>query len=354
MAVTPLRVGLLGCGHIADTHVRSWRRSNLATIDAVFDVNADAAAAFAARFRIPRVCASIEDLLAAVDVADDCSPPAAHLRNALAAFGMGRDYLVEKPIVLAMADLETILSAQRASGRRLCVVHNLKFNRGVEAARRWVGAGRIGSVVSLERYFLTHPSADRMLRMPNHWSLRLPGGRWMETLPHELYLTHEFVGALDLAHVVPVRAGSLPAGPTADEVSVTLRGDSAIATFHYSARCRSNVRLLVLNGTDGTVRVDILAGAAVLLPPRTGRWVRGLGADALDALTTMARVLPDRAGALRDRIDGRTPHAALIEAFARSLRDGGPSPVSVEEIAYVVRMSDEVGRMITAVEGAAV
>jgi predicted dehydrogenase len=350
--MTSLRVGLIGCGHIASTHVRAWRRSGRADVTAAYDLNEEAARAFARRFGIERTCRTVDELLAAVDVADDCSPPAAHLHNALASFRAGRDYVVEKPIVLSTEELGQILDARQIAGRRLCVVHNLKFNRGVEAARRWVRAGRIGTVVSLERYFLTHPDADRMLRMPNHWSMRLPGGRWLETLPHELYLTHEFLGPLELADVVTVRAGILPPGATADEVRITLHNDSAVATFHYSARCRANHRLLVLNGTDGTIRVDILAGAAVLLPPRDGRWARGIGAETLDALATVVRAFPDRIGALWDRTTGHTPHAALIAAFVRSWQDGSPSPVSVEEIEYVVRMSDEVSRQIMAAEGA--
>ncbi|MGH2406290.1 MAG: Gfo/Idh/MocA family protein, partial [bacterium] len=183
-----LRVGLLGCGHIAATHVRAWRRSGVADVAVAFDVRPEAARAFAAKFGIEHVADTPAVLVDRADVIDDCSPPVAHLQNALLALDGGRHYLVEKPIVLSRAEFDRIAAAAQTAGRQICVVHNLKYNPGVRVARRWIRAGRIGRVISLERYFLTDPSTDRMLRMPNHWSQSLPGGRWLETLPHELYL----------------------------------------------------------------------------------------------------------------------------------------------------------------------
>ncbi|HEY3248791.1 MAG TPA: Gfo/Idh/MocA family oxidoreductase [bacterium] len=339
-----LNVGLLGCGHIAAAHVRAWRRSGVAEIAAVFDVRPEAARVFAARFGVGTVADSVADLISCADVVDDCSPPQAHLSNALTALGARRHYLVEKPIVLSTAEFEQIQAASQAAGRHICVVHNLKYNFGVRTARRWVAEGRIGRVISLERYFLTDPATDRMLRLPNHWSQSLPGGRWLETLPHELYLTHEFMGALPVTDVV-ARGSSGVGGPnTADELLVVLAGRDALATFRYSARSRSNTRSLVLYGTDGIIRVEILAGSAVLLRPHAGRWIRGVGGETLDALTTLARMVPDRAAVTAARVWGRTPHAELIADFAHSLLGRRPSPVPMDEIAYVVAGCEEVSR----------
>jgi predicted dehydrogenase len=316
----------------------------MADVVAAFDVRPEAGRAFADRFGIGVVCETADALLdQRIDVVDDCSPPAAHLPNALAALRARRHYLVEKPIVFSLQDLTRIRGAADAADRAVCVVHNLKYNYGVRTARRWVRDGRIGRLLSLERYFLTDPSTDRMLRMTNHWSHTLPGGRWLETLPHELYLTHEFMGALPVTHVVATGWSGVGGPQTADELLVVLAGDGGLATYRYSARSRTNHRSLVLYGTDGIIKVDILAGSAALLRPHAGRWVRGVGGDTLDAMATLGRMVPDRAAATAARLRGHTPHAALIADFARFLLGMGPAPVSADEIAYVVAGCEEVG-----------
>ena len=337
-----LRVGLVGCGHIAGVHVRAWKKTGISEVTGVFDVNKEAAAAFAKRFGIARAYDSMEDLIDSVDVIDDCSPPHVHVNVALEALGRGRHYLVEKPMVLSSSDLDRVLEAQRASGCKISVIHNLKYNPGVQTARQWVNEGRIGRLLSLERHFLTDPITDRMLRADNHWSHRLPGGRWVETLPHELYITFEFLGPLEVDHVQTLRLPDSPHPHTADEMLVTLQGESTVASFRFSARCGSNIRTLTLHGSEGSIRVELLAGTAVLYKPRTMKWVRGMGLETLNAFTALGRMVPDRMKAIRSRAAHETPHSRLIRDFAFYLDGKGTMSITLDEIEYVVRTGEEI------------
>lgn len=337
-----LRVGLVGCGHIAGVHVRAWKNTGVSEVTGVFDVNREAAVSFAQRYEIAKAHESIEKLIDAVDVIDDCSPPHVHVNVALEALGRSRHYLVEKPMVLSSSDLDRVLEAQRVSGCKVSVIHNLKYNPGVQTARKWVNEGRIGRLLSLERHFLTDPATDRMLRAENHWSHRLPGGRWVETLPHELYITFEFLGPLKVDHVQTLRLPDSPHPHTADEMMVTLKGDSSVASFRFSARCGSNLRTLTLHGSEGSIKVELLAGTAVLHQPRTMKWVRGMGLETLNAFTTLKRMVPDRMGAIKTRVAHETPHSGLIRDFALHLTGNGPMPVTLNEIEYVVRTGEEI------------
>jgi predicted dehydrogenase len=258
----------------------------------------------------------------------------------------GKDYLVEKPMVLSVEHLEQVLDAQRVSGSRICVIHNLKYSAGVQKAKEWVVQGRIGEVLSLERHFLTDPVTDRMLRAENHWSHGLPGGRWVETLPHELYIIHDFLGPLAVECVQTLFLRDSPHPHTADELMVGLSGPSSIASFRFSARCRSNHRTLTLHGSEGSIRVELLASSAALYTPRTRKWVRGAGLDTLNAFATLGRMLPDRLAAMKARVRKQSPHSRLIADFARHLRDEGPAPVSMEEISYVVRTGEDIGKRV--------
>jgi predicted dehydrogenase len=248
-------------------------------------------------------------------------------------------------MVLSSGDLDQILQAREMAGTEICVIHNLKYSPGVQQARKWVTEGRIGSIVSLERQFLTDPVTDRMLRAENHWSHGLPGGRWVETLPHELYLIHDFLGPLEVEHVQTLHVPGTPHPHTADEMMVALRGDDTIATLRYSARCRSNHRTLTIHGTNGSIRVELLSSSAVLYEPRTRKWVRGAGLDALNAFSAMADMIPDRLRAIGLRIRKETPHSRLIHDYARCLLGRGKAPVSLDEISYVVRTGELIGQL---------
>lgn len=335
-----LQIGLVGCGHIAGVHVRSWRKTGVSEVSGVYDINGDAAREFAARFKIPKVYDSLEALVRAVDVVDDCSPPFVHLSVAIEALGRGRHYLVEKPAVMSSDELGQLLEAQRSSGAEICVVHNHRYNPGVQAAWKWTQEGQIGSLISLEYWYLTSLSTDRMLRATNHWSHHLPGGRWIEPMPHQLYITHQFLGPLDVNHVASLRLPDSQHPHTAEEMVVSLRGNDAVATYRYSARCESNLRCFTLCGKEGTIRVDLLSGSAVLLRPHVGRWVRGIGLETLHAITTLGRMIPDRLTLLRSE----PAHTGLIKDFARHLQGEGPAPVSLDEIRYVVHATEEIGR----------
>jgi hypothetical protein len=159
-------------------------------------------------------------------------------------------------------------------------------------------------------------------------------------MPHQLYITHQFLGPLEVTNVTSLRLPNSEHPHTAEEMVVSLRGDDAVATFRYSARCESNLRCFTLCGRDGTIRVDLLSGSAVLFKPHSRRWVRGVGLETLHALTALGRMIPDRVALLRSE----AAHTGLIRDFARHLRGLGPSPVPLDEIRYVIQVTEEIGR----------
>jgi predicted dehydrogenase len=98
--VTKIRVGLVGCGFVAELHMYALRR--------VFgiDVEVGAVAArgepvleFARRHQIPIAYRSFSDLIAnrAIDVVDICTPPNLHAQMIVEAMRAGKHVICEKP-----------------------------------------------------------------------------------------------------------------------------------------------------------------------------------------------------------------------------------------------------------------
>lgn len=347
--MTKLRIGLIGAGHIAGTHLRAWRRCG-ARLEGIFDRDGEAADRRAREFAI-RAYDDAQALIGACDVVDVCTPPQSHAPIARQVVGAGKHLLIEKPIVTALADWLELRQLLTDSPSSLCVLHNLKYARGIRNAKRWLDQGRIGRPLRVQREFLSDPNGDRMLGGEGHWSHRLAGGRWQETLPHELYLVHHLIGPMELAEVVALSTPDAPAGVPADEVLVTLRHDRCLGSIHYSGNCRLNRRRLTLTGSEGEIHVDLLSDSAWLTRRRDRRWQRALGDLLPEGWQRLVRWIPDRVGYLAERVRTVTPHSLLIADFHRFLLRGGPEPTPLEEIDYVVRMSDAIGRRIEAPTG---
>jgi predicted dehydrogenase len=343
-----MKIGLIGAGHISTSHLQAWRRARECRLWGIHDLDRNQAGRQAARFGIPHLFDGLEPLLAEVDLVDVCTPPGSHAAILLQALDAGRHVLVEKPVVTRLEDWEPIKARLERGPSKLAVIHNLKFSRGILKARGWIERQRIGKILRLTRTFLTDPQHDRMLAAEGHWSHGLPGGRWFETLPHELYLTHSLLGPLKFAGVQCCRTRTAPPGAPADEVAITLQGPDSLAAIHFSANCQLNKRELVIEGSRGSIRVDILGDRARLFRHRDRRWGRPLAVPLLDNLAQAGGWAPDRIAYLGDRLLGLTPHARIIRAFAAHLLDGGPNPTPLAEVDYVIRNAEAIGRAIDA------
>ena len=340
------KVGLVGCGHISMAHLKAWQKTEGCRVIGVFDLNRKLAKKRTRAFKIEKIYDDLERLIAECDIVDVCTPPQTHSQIAQQVVAAGRHLVIEKPLVTDVVDWDELSAMLSESPGKIAVIHNLKFTNSVQLAKRWVNEGRIGEIIRVEREFLTNPETDRMLVGDSHWSHQLPGGRWYETLPHELYLTHYFAGALELADVTVAQTAHAPAGAPADEVLITLKGDHCLATVHFSANCRLNKRVFTIQGTEGLITIDILSDFATLSTLRDKKWQRTIGRPLLEVGLTLWRSIPDRTSYLYRQLRGQTPHTNLIQAFGRYLQGQGPAPTPLDEIDYVVRNCDRIGRGI--------
>jgi predicted dehydrogenase len=340
-------VALVGAGHIAGTHLSGWRRTPCGEVVGLFDVDQAAASRRARQFGVRRVFTSLAEAIEGAQIVDVCTPPHTHPGILRLAAEAGRHVLVEKPVVTDAADWVALRLLFADGSLKLGVIHNLKFTRSVRQAARWIARGRIGRLLRVRHEFLTDPTSDRMLTAP-HWSHTLPGGRWFETLPHALYLTHFLAGPLALSGVTALSTGRGIAGLPADEVAVSLQGEGVIATLHYSASCPANRRSLVIDGEKGVIAVDVLSDSALLECRRDGRLRRVAGPLPGGAVRRLAALLPDRGAYLVDHLTGRTPHARMIDGFARHVVREEAAPTPLDEVDYVIDTGEEIARRIEA------
>src|ERR1035437_3838467 len=105
-----LNIAIIGCGVIAQYHLRAVAKLTTARVAAVCDVRTDVAQKTAAEFAIPRWTASAAELFADPSIDAVILALPANLRTALAleAFQHGKHVLTEKPVAMNAAEVRAL------------------------------------------------------------------------------------------------------------------------------------------------------------------------------------------------------------------------------------------------------
>ncbi len=146
---SPLRVGILGAGGIANVHARGWSAfPKKATIAAFSDVATDRAQAMSDLYTggKAKIYDSIDAVVADpdIDVIDICLPHHLHTDAVLKAAEAGKAILCEKPLCTTLSDARRIRETVNSSGVIFMGAHNNLFTPALLEARRLVEGGFIG------------------------------------------------------------------------------------------------------------------------------------------------------------------------------------------------------------------
>lgn len=136
------RIGLIGTGAIAQVHLDAWRRLPVELVGH-YDIRPEAAARASETYG-GRVFASLEELLAEVDLVDICTPGIAHKECVLAAAAAGVPMICEKPLARHLRDCEEMVAACEAAAVPLYVAHVVRFFPQFAKAKEIVESGQIG------------------------------------------------------------------------------------------------------------------------------------------------------------------------------------------------------------------
>jgi predicted dehydrogenase len=148
MSGPPVRVGIIGCGKIARSHVTALRGVDGVQVVAVADVDIARARAFAAAHTIPSAYPDADRMLASgLDAVTVCTPHGAHEAGVLAAARHRTHVLCEKPIALTVAQARRMIEATTAAGVRFGVLFQRRFWPAALGVRRAIEDGRLGTPI---------------------------------------------------------------------------------------------------------------------------------------------------------------------------------------------------------------
>jgi predicted dehydrogenase len=151
----PVRVGLIGCGRIAQVaHLPALEKANGIQLVAVSDPSEDVRRAVARRYDVPQAYADHPQVLAdeLVEAVLVAAPDRFHYPIAAAALSAGKHVLVEKPLASTVDESEKLVDLVEQTGLVLQVGAMKRHDPGVQYARRFLNE-RLGEVRSFNAWY---------------------------------------------------------------------------------------------------------------------------------------------------------------------------------------------------------
>jgi len=211
-AVAPVRVAVVGVGHLGRHHARILAALPGVEFVAAVDLQADRAAA-AVEHTGARALTDYRELFGQVDAVVVSVPTRDHLQVAAECLSRGLHALVEKPMATSLAEADEMLRLASASGATLAVGHTERFNPAVEAALD----------------VLQHPRFIEIHRLSGFPERSLDIDVVFDVMIHDL----DLILAVDASEVVSVEAVGVAV--------LTSRIDIANARVKFASGCIANL-----------------------------------------------------------------------------------------------------------------
>jgi predicted dehydrogenase len=239
-SVTPLRVGVIGIGHLGKHHARIMGALEEATLVAVADTVRERADE-AARATGAHAVTDARDLLEQVDAVSIAVPTELHLEIALPFLERGIAVLVEKPMARSLDEADRMLAAAAASGAILAVGQTERYNPAVQTVLPLVTSPRFIEVHRLGVF------PDRSLDIDVVFDLMI----------HDL----DIVLSLVRSEVTAIEAVGVPVlTPKYDIANARLRfASGCIANITASRISKERVRKIRFFQPDAYISIDYAA-----------------------------------------------------------------------------------------------
>jgi len=305
-----VRVGIIGAGNIAKSHVDGYLRAGTdSQVAAIADVDGARAGALAERAGGGvRIFDDYREMLSAglVDAVDICLPHHLHANAIVAAAEAGRHILCEKPLCLTMDEARRIRQAVTASGITLMCSHNQLCMPPVAAARRAIEEGLVGRVYEARTTDSFYNDFD-----PSSMGWRASratsgGGELIDTGYHPTYLLLYLVGRSPVEVAAMLGQHRLTFMEGEDSATVLVRfDDGSIGTI---------VTSWAYQPAGSTERFSVVGEAGSLWSDGESLFHRQRGADTVRLLEPVDEV--------------PTIQLAVVD-FVRCLREG-KRPINTE------------------------
>jgi predicted dehydrogenase len=150
-----LKIGIVGCGKIADQHVDAIHRIPDCELS-LFAIENSHGEAVGERFGISACFSELSEMLEAarLDVVHITTPPQSHYSLAKQCLESGSHVYLEKPFTITAVEAESLIRVAERRNLKITAGHNLQFTPETLEMRQLLAEGLLGGKpVHLESHF---------------------------------------------------------------------------------------------------------------------------------------------------------------------------------------------------------
>jgi predicted dehydrogenase len=354
-----LKVAIIGCGKIADSHLSQIQRIAGCKVIGACDREPLMAKQLAHRFKIRGEYSDVGAMLddCRPDVVHITTPPGNHFELGKQCLSAGCHLYVEKPFTLNKEEAKQLIDFAHKVGKKVTVGHDLQFSHAARRMRQLVKDGYLGGgPVHLESYYcydLSEPGyAKALLADTQHWVRRLPGKLLHNIISHGIARIAEFLGDNSpklIAHgFVSPLLRSLAETEIIDELRVIISEvDGATAYFTFSSQMRPSLNQFRIYGAKNGIIVDEDHQTVIKCPGnRLKSYAEKFVSPLKLARQQVENVAVNGRKFLANDFHMKAGMKYLIETFYRSIKSEAPLPISYREIILTSQLMDEIFRQI--------
>lgn len=263
-----IRVGIIGCGKMADQHATQIRKITGTEIVAVCDRESMMAQDLSERFKIGRYFTDVQEMLDAVkfDVIHVTTPPQSHHALARLCLQSGCNVYVEKPFTLDTAEATDLITLANLKNLKITAGHNAQFTHAMIKMRELVEDGFLGGKpVHMESHYCydfgDENYAKALLGDSEHWVRQLPGSLLQNIISHGISKIAEFLTGDNptvIAHgFTSAFLQHIGQNDIIDELRVIIQdGVYTTAYFTFSSQISPSLHQFQLYGPNNSLIVD--------------------------------------------------------------------------------------------------
>lgn len=348
-----LRIGIVGCGKIADGHAEVVKHLEGAELAAVCDREPLLAEQLAVRYGVPAWYGDMGEMLAKerLDVVHITTPPAAHVPLTRQCVEAGAHVFLEKPLALTASASRELIDAVVAGGRQMTINYWPNFDPPAMQFKDMLARGVLGDPVHVEAfigYDLAGAYGQALMGDAAHWVHRLPGKLFQNMMDHIFNrIVPLFPDVEPEVHAFAFKRREAVRGDATDamldELRVFLRAGGVSAYGSLCSHARPVANTLKVYGTKATVEVDfnnrtVVSTASQRYPSAVGR----LAPPLQMAGRYLGEAKKNVGQFRRAEFHFFAGMSKLLELFYAGIRTGSAPPIPYSEILRVAGVMDRV------------
>ncbi|WP_299464584.1 Gfo/Idh/MocA family oxidoreductase [uncultured Gimesia sp.] len=330
---SPLRLALIGCGHIAQKrHLPILRNMRGVQLVAVADTDPRNLSLVAGQYKVPNCYENHSALLEnpGIDAVLVSTPPASHFAHTRDVLESGRHLYVDSPLALSVEDCEELIELGNRTKSVATVGMNLRYHSLIQRATRCIKGGLIGPVHAISAIFST-PSRGKRGDIFPAWRQpdTVDGNVFSESALQHFDTWRALTGAeftdvtVECAKIGgPVSLAAKMKGDTAGQCSPIV----VAAVFSEYSGDNSEIRLI---GREGTIALSLYRFDGFSYCPALV--AQGSISQHLRGVSEGLRLIRQGARNLVQGGEYGTTFRLQLEAFVDACRGGKPPLVSLAD-----------------------